>query len=78
MAALETTQVKSQGDSSFPTDGHKAVLYKLNSKSKINRKRVNFDNYNNLQQKHRLGTVSYKLLGGGGVLNRFYAAATST
>ena len=28
--------MKSQGDSSFPTDGHKAILNKLNCKSKTN------------------------------------------
>ena len=31
---INTAQVKSQGDSSFPTHGHKAILNKLNSKSK--------------------------------------------
>ena len=31
---IKTAQVKSQGDSSFPIDGHKAILNKLNSKSK--------------------------------------------
>ena len=31
----KTAQVKSQGDSSFPTDGHKAILNKLNSKSSL-------------------------------------------
>ena len=34
---IKTAQVKSQGGSSFPTDGHKAILNKLNSKSKTNR-----------------------------------------
>ena len=71
---IKTAKVKSQGDSSFPTDGHKAILNKLNSKSKTNRKRTNIDNWNKPQQKHRLGTVSNKLLGG---LNRFYVAAIS-
>ena len=61
--------MKSQGDSSFPTIGHKAILNKLNSRSKTNRKRTNIYNWNKPQQKHRLGTVSNKLLGG---LNRFY------
>ena len=41
---LKTAQVKSQGDSSFPTDGHKAIQNKFNSKSKTNRKRTNIDN----------------------------------
>ena len=41
---IKTTQVKSQGDSTFPADGHKAILNKLNSKSKTNRKRANIDN----------------------------------
>ena len=41
---IKTAQVKSQGDSSFPTDGHKAILNKLNGKSKTNRKRTNIDN----------------------------------
>ena len=40
----QKAQVKSQGDSSFPTDGHKAILNKLNSKSKTNIKRTNIDN----------------------------------
>ena len=71
---IKTTQVKSQGESSFTTDGHKAMLNKLNSKPKTNRKRIDINNYNKPQQKHRLRTVSNELLGG---LNRFYAAATS-
>ena len=54
--------MKRQGDSSFPTDGQKAILNKLNSKSKTNRKRTNADNWNKPQQKHRLGIVSNKLL----------------
>ena len=29
--------MKSQGESSFPTDGHKAILNKLNNKSKTNK-----------------------------------------
>ena len=41
---INTAQVKSQGDSSFPTVGHKAILNKLNRKSKTNRKRTNIDN----------------------------------
>ena len=41
---IKTAQVKCQGDSSFPTDGHKAILNKLDSKSKANRKRTNNDN----------------------------------
>ena len=41
---IKTTHVKSQGDSSFPTDGHKAILNKLSSKSKTNRKWTNIDN----------------------------------
>ena len=41
---MKTAQVKSQKDSSFPTDGHKAILNKLNSKSKVNRKWTNIDN----------------------------------
>ena len=47
---------------------------KLNSKSKKNRTLTNIYNYNKPQQKHRLGTVSNKLLGG---LNRVYVAITS-
>ena len=43
---IKTEQVKSQGDSSFPTDDHKAILNKLNSKSKMNRKRTNIDRIN--------------------------------
>ena len=35
---------KQQEDSSFPTDGHKAILNKLNGKSKTNRKRSNIVN----------------------------------
>ena len=41
---IKTAQLKSQGDSSFPTAGHKAILNKLNSKSKTNRKQMNIDN----------------------------------
>ena len=33
---IKTAQAKSQGDSSFPTDGHKAILNKSNSKPKTN------------------------------------------
>ena len=40
----EIKQLKSQEDRSFSTDGHKAILNKLNSKSKTNGKRANFDN----------------------------------
>ena len=40
---IKTAQVKSQGDSYFPTDGHKAILHKVNSKSKTNRTRANID-----------------------------------
>ena len=63
---LKTVRVKSQEDSYIPTDGHKAILNKLNCKSKTNRKRTNIDNLNNPQQKHRIGMVSNKLLRGGG------------
>ena len=63
---IKTTQVKSQRNSSFPTAGHKAILNKLNSKSKTNRKRTNIDNQNKPKQKHRFGIVSNKLLGWGG------------
>ena len=55
--------MKSKEDSSFPADGHKNILNKMNNKSITNRKRTNIDNYNKSQQKHRLGTVSNKLLG---------------
>ena len=41
---IKTEHVKSQGDSSFPTDGHNAILNKLISLSKTNRKRTNIDN----------------------------------
>ena len=82
---IKTTQVKSQGDSSFPADGHMAILNKMNSKSK----RTSIDNENKSQQEHRLGTVSNKLLGdggaGGGVgwgvgggLNWFHSRGTLT
>ena len=37
-------QMKSQRDSSFPADGHKASLNKMNNKSKTNRKQTNIDN----------------------------------
>ena len=63
---LKTVRVKSQEDSYIPTDGHKAILIKLNCKSNTNRKRTNIDNLNNPQQKHRIGTISNKLLRGGG------------
>ena len=35
---------KAKRDSSFPIDGYKAILNKLNNKSKTNRKRTNIDN----------------------------------
>ena len=35
---LETTQVKSQGDSTFPADSHKAILKKMKNKSKTKQK----------------------------------------
>ena len=47
----KTAQAKSRGDSSFPTDGHKAILNKLNRKLNTNRKRTNIDNLNKPQQK---------------------------
>ena len=43
-AKIKTTQAKSQRDSSFPADGHKAILNKMNNKSKTNNKRTNTDN----------------------------------
>ena len=55
--------MKSQMDSSFQADGRKATLNKINNKSKTSRNRNNIDKKNKSQQKHRLGTVSYKLLG---------------
>ena len=36
--------MKSQTDSSFPADDHKAILNKMNNKSKTNRKRMNIYN----------------------------------
>ena len=36
--------MKSQRDSSFPADGHKASLNKMNNKSKTNRKWMNIEN----------------------------------
>ena len=36
--------MKSQMDSSFPADGQKAILNKMNNKSKTNRKRTNIGN----------------------------------
>ena len=41
---IKTTQVESQGKNYFPTNGHTAILNKLNSKSKTNRTRTNIDN----------------------------------
>ena len=41
---IKTAKVKNQEDTSFPTDGDKARLNKLNSNSKTNRKRTNIDN----------------------------------
>ena len=41
----------------------------------MNKKRMNSDNKNKAQQKHCLGTVSSKLLGG---LNRFYICTALT
>ena len=41
---MKTAQVKSQGGSSFPTDGYKAILNKFNSKSQQNRKQTNIEN----------------------------------
>ena len=70
----EAAQVKSQGDSFFLTDGHKAILNELNSKSNTNRFRTNIVNKNKQQQKPR-SVINYR--GGGGGVNRFYAAATS-
>ena len=37
--------MKSQRDSSFPADGHKAILNKMKNKSKTNRKRTNINNF---------------------------------
>ena len=44
-------------------DVHQAILNKINKPIKYNRKRTKNYNYNKLQQKHRLETVSHKLLG---------------
>ena len=71
---IKTTQSNSQGDSSFPADSLKIILNKMNKNtSKTNKKWTDSDNYIKTQQKHRLGTVSNKLLGS---LNRFYARAS--
>ena len=60
--------MEGQEDCSFPVDGHQAVLNKANKKSMANRNRTNTcktcnGNVNKPQQKHRLETVSYILLG---------------
>ena len=36
--------MKSQGDSTFPADSHKASLKKMKNKSKINGKQTNIEN----------------------------------
>ena len=60
---IKTAQEKSQGDSSFPIDVHKAIQHKLNSKSKTNK------NGRTLTiSTHHLRTLSNKLLGGLDVL----------
>ena len=56
------THAGSQEDSFFPADGHRAIRNKINKKQKETR-RMNADNLNKQQQKHRLGTASNKLLG---------------
>ena len=33
----KTARAESQGDSSFPADGHQAILNKMNTKSKTNK-----------------------------------------
>ena len=49
--------MKSQRDSSFLADGHKAILNEMNKDQQKANERW--------QQKHRLGTVRNKLLGVG-------------
>ena len=41
---IKTARAESQEDSSFPADGHEAILIKMYKKSKTNRNRTNFDN----------------------------------
>ena len=58
--------MKSQGDSFFPTDGHKAILNKLNSKSKTNRKRTNITRVNHNRSIALERSVMDYFEGGGG------------
>ena len=53
----ETTKKESQDDSSFPADGHNAIITKANETTRANKKRTNIDNDNKPQQMHRLGTI---------------------
>ena len=57
------------------------ILVNMSKKLKTNRKRTNKDSSNKLQQKHRIGSVSYITDVGGGVcvcgLNRFYVYTTT-
>ena len=55
-------EYKSTSGSSFPADGHQAILNKMKKISNTNRKRMKNDNYNKPQQQYRLGTVRNKLL----------------
>ena len=61
---IKTARAENQKDSYFPAASHQAILNKMNTKSD-NIKGTNIDNENKPQQKHRLGTVSNKLPGGG-------------
>ena len=66
--------MKSQGDSSFPADGHKAILNKMNNKSKTNR-----DIEWTIRTNHSKSTALERsvIITGGGGLNRFYERITS-
>ena len=50
---LKLEQWKAEGQS-FPTDGHKTILNRINNESKTNKKRTNIDNKNKTQQNRKI------------------------
>ena len=75
----KTAQAESQEDSTFPIDGHRAIVNKTHKKSKTTRKRTNNDriNHNRNTALERSITNYWGWRGGGrGIINGFYTRAT--
>ena len=66
---IKTAQVKSQGDSSFPTDGHKAILNKKTNRKRTLTIRINRTKIKTAQVKSQ-GNCSFPTNGHKAILNK--------